>query len=213
MIARARRVWPGMLVTMLLAGPVIAAPAQAATSPDRQENARHDHARPEHARQEHARLEHARHPAHHAPYKTAGRSKPRLLARRRTPLEHLAAPSAAPAHTTAFIDDGFSYLESRAGRPAWKQTGVASWYGGSRWHGKQTSSGATYDQNALTAAHATLPMGSKIRVALHHSDKFVVVTITDRPGTRSRIIDLSRGAAEALGILDRGVAMVTLSPQ
>lgn len=56
-------------------------------------------------------------------------------------------------------------------------------------------------------------MGSKIKVALHHSEKFVVVTITDRPGTRSRIIDLSRGAAAALGMLDQGVAMVTLSPQ
>ena len=64
----------------------------------------------------------------------------------------------------------------------------------------------------MTAAHATLPLGSQVRVTLANSERSVVVTITDRPGTRTRIIDLSRGAARALGILSQGVAVVTLSP-
>ncbi len=92
------------------------------------------------------------------------------------------------------------------------QVGLASWYGGKRWHGKMTASGVRYDENALTAAHATLPIGSKVLVMVNDTGAAVVVTINDRPGTRSRVIDLSRGAAEALGIVQRGVARVTLLP-
>lgn len=95
----------------------------------------------------------------------------------------------------------------------WQQTGVASWYGGARWQGRLTTSGARYDQNQLTAAHATLPIGTQVRVTLNdNTSRYVIVTINDRPGTRSRIIDLSREAAAKLGILARGVAMVTLTP-
>ncbi len=92
------------------------------------------------------------------------------------------------------------------------QFGVASWYGGKRWQGHLTSSGTRYDENKLTAAHATLPLGTQVRVRLVGTDREVVVTITDRPGTRRRIIDLSRAAAAALGILSRGVAEVSLEP-
>jgi rare lipoprotein A (peptidoglycan hydrolase) len=93
----------------------------------------------------------------------------------------------------------------------WRQTGVASWYGGARWQGNLTASGARYDQNQLTAAHATLPIGTRVRVTLEGTDRSVVVLINDRPGTRRRIIDLSRSAAAELGILAQGVAVVTLS--
>ena len=116
------------------------------------------------------------------------------LARRR-------AVPAAPAQTVAFFDDG----------AGWRQSGLASWYGGPRWQGHATASGARYEQDALTAAHPTLPLGTRVRVALDGTDRAVIVTINDRPGTRSRIIDLSRGAARALGILERGVARVTLT--
>jgi rare lipoprotein A len=102
--------------------------------------------------------------------------------------------------TTAFADDG----------GAWHQSGLASWYGGPRWQGQRTAAGGRYDQDALTAAHATLPLGSRVRVSTA-SGRSVVVIINDRPGTRSRVIDLSRGAAAALGILERGIAPVTLS--
>ncbi len=98
-----------------------------------------------------------------------------------------------------------------AGGPA--QVGLASWYGGHRWEGgSRTSSGMVYNPEALTAAHATLPMGTRVRVTLVGSNREVIVTINDRPGTRTRVIDLSRAAARELGILSRGVAMVSLTP-
>ncbi len=93
---------------------------------------------------------------------------------------------------------------------SWRQTGIASWYGGKHWQGKRTSSGDRYDENDLTAAHATLPLGSKVRVTVVDTGRSVVVTINDRPGTRRRVIDLSRAAAAQLGILSRGVATVML---
>ena len=94
----------------------------------------------------------------------------------------------------------------------WRQTGMASWYGGKRWQGRRTTSGERYDENQLTAAHASLPLGSRVRVVVARTGRSVVVTINDRPGTRSRVIDLSRAAAEKLGILGAGIATVTLLP-
>ena len=111
----------------------------------------------------------------------------------------------ASARTAAFLDDNPAPTGSQ-------ENGLASWYGGHRWHGGRTSSGSVYDQDALTAAHATLPLGTRVRVTLVGSGRNVVATINDRPGTRRRIIDLSRAAARELGILERGVAMVTLTP-
>lgn len=126
-------------------------------------------------------------------------ARPKQTARRRTAPPVHATPQAA--HTAAFFDDA----------PGWHQSGIASWYGGPRWQGRLTASGVRYEQDGLTAAHATLPLGSRVRVALEGSGQSVIVTINDRPGTRTRVIDLSRGAARALGILDRGVARVTLT--
>ncbi len=129
----------------------------------------------------------------------------------------LSAPSAR-------VDGGLAYDMPRdaQGRPLTEQaakprtgviqTGTASWYGGSEWQGHRMSNGDRYDQDRLTAAHATLPMGTRVLVSLTDSRRSVVVTVTDRPGTRTRIIDLSRGAAAALGIMDRGLAKVTLTP-
>lgn len=93
----------------------------------------------------------------------------------------------------------------------WRQAGVASWYGGSKWQGHTTASGVRYNENALTAAHATLPIGTRVRVTIIGTERSVIVTITDLPGTRSRVIDLSRAAAQRLGILARGIASVTLT--
>lgn len=109
------------------------------------------------------------------------------------------------------IDDGTLWREAGS-LTTWQQTGVASWYGGRKWQGHRTSSGDRYDEHALTAAHATLPLGTKVRVVRHDGARSVIVTINDRPGTRTRIIDLSREAAKQLGILESGVAMVTLQP-
>ena len=93
-----------------------------------------------------------------------------------------------------------------------EQSGQASWYGA--WHqGRPTSSGEPFDQNAMTAAHANLPLGSRVRVTRQDTGESVVVTINDRqPPKGIRIIDLSRKAAARLGMGDRGVSMVKLAP-
>ena len=94
----------------------------------------------------------------------------------------------------------------------WQQTGQASWYGD--WHnGRRTASGELFNQNALTAAHPSLPLGSRVRVTLRDTGRSVVVTINDRlPPKRWRVIDLSRGAAARLGMVDQGLGDVTLTP-
>ncbi len=100
----------------------------------------------------------------------------------------------------------------KLGHPvAWQETGQASWYGD--WHnGRRTASGAIFDQNALTAAHPSLTLGSRVRVTLADTGWSVVVTVTDRgPYHGHRIVDLSRGAAARVGLIDRGTGMVTLS--
>ena len=79
-------------------------------------------------------------------------------------------------------------------------TGIASVYG-DRLQGRATASGEPYDRDALTAAHRTLPLGSRARVTNLKNDKSVVVRINDRgPQTAGRILDLSRSAAERLGV-------------
>lgn len=92
------------------------------------------------------------------------------------------------------------------------EAGVASYYGG-RHNGRRTSSGQIFNEHAMTAAHATLPFGTKVLVRLAGTDRAVVVTITDRLYSRHRIIDLSEGAAEQLGIIREGLAMVLLTPE
>ncbi len=93
----------------------------------------------------------------------------------------------------------------------WEESGQASWYGG-RHHGRPTSSGEIFNQNAMTAAHASLPLGTRVRVTLQDSGDSVVVTINDRqPDHGRRIIDLSHGAAARLGMVHDGTGMVTLT--
>ena len=90
------------------------------------------------------------------------------------------------------------------------QTGEASWYEAQH-QGKQTASGTIYDQAGLTAAHPSLPFGSKIKVTNLANGKSVEVEITDRgPFAGNRIIDLSRGAAKALEMVESGTATVRL---
>ncbi|WP_029660637.1 septal ring lytic transglycosylase RlpA family protein [Aliihoeflea sp. 2WW] len=89
-------------------------------------------------------------------------------------------------------------------------TGSASWYGG-KFHGRTTANGERYDMNELTAAHKTLPFGTKVRVINERNGKAVVVRINDRgPFVGKRVIDLSRGAAQAVGMINQGVARVKL---
>jgi rare lipoprotein A len=89
-----------------------------------------------------------------------------------------------------------------------KQVGYASWYGGPQ-HGQATASGERYDQNEMTAAHPSLPMNSLVRVTNLRNGRSVILRINDRgPRARDRVIDVSRRAAEMLGIKQRGVATV-----
>ena len=86
--------------------------------------------------------------------------------------------------------------------------GLASWYSDAL-HGRTTANGETSDRAALTAAHRSLPFGTRVRVTRIETGEDVVVRINDRgPFVEGRIIDLSRRAAEALGMIDAGVVRV-----
>lgn len=90
------------------------------------------------------------------------------------------------------------------------QEGVASYYA-NRFHGRPTASGELYDSAKLTAAHRTLPFGTKVKVTNLRNDKSVEVTINDRgPHHKNRIIDLSRTAAQKLGFINKGTARVRI---
>ncbi len=92
----------------------------------------------------------------------------------------------------------------------WQQ-GLATWYGGKRWHGRRTASGERFDRHALTAAHPSLPLGSWVRVVNQDNGRQVQVRINDRgPHGKRFIIDLSEAAAEQLGFRRQGRAQVTL---
>jgi len=95
-------------------------------------------------------------------------------------------------------------------QPTLLETGIASWYG-PRFHGKLTASGEVFNQNEFTAAHRTLPWGSKVIVTNLTNGKSVEVRINDRgPFGKGRIIDLSRAAAKALDMVKSGIAQVRL---
>jgi rare lipoprotein A len=117
---------------------------------------------------------------------------------------HLALLSAA-----ALVAEGCA-SHGRLPRPgtAGGQEGLASWYGPG-FHGRRTASGERFDAHGLSAAHRTLPLGSRVRVTNLANGKRVVLRVTDRgPFVRGRIIDVSYGAAGALGMVRRGVTRV-----
>ena len=94
--------------------------------------------------------------------------------------------------------------------PPRQEYGLASWYG-AQLHRKRTASGERFDMHALTAAHRTLPFGSLVCVRSLTTGREVVVRINDRgPHAPGRVIDLSRAAADALGMLDLGTKQVAL---
>ncbi len=119
-------------------------------------------------------------------------------------LTTLSAPS-------AFAGDGKNWRDANAsigsnGRFA----GLASYYGNES--GSKTASGARFDQNAMTAAHKTLPFGTKLKVT--HGSRSVIVTVNDRgPFVKGRVLDLSTGAARAIGLTGAGVGRVVAEVQ
>ena len=93
----------------------------------------------------------------------------------------------------------------------WEESGQASWYGPG-FHGRRSSNGEIFNERALTAAHDSLPLGTRVLVTTQETGRSIVVTITDRmPPKRLRVIDLSKAAAARIGLLNSGVGMVTLS--
>lgn len=89
-------------------------------------------------------------------------------------------------------------------------TGIASYYG-RRFHGRLTANGERFNMNAMTAAHKTLPFGTRVRVTNPRNGKSVTVRINDRgPFIRGRTIDLSRAAAQRIGMISTGHARVKL---
>jgi rare lipoprotein A len=95
-----------------------------------------------------------------------------------------------------------------AEQPGYDETGLASWYG-EQFNGRPTATGERFDMHALTAAHKTLPLPGLVEVTNLANGRRIVVRVNDRgPFVDNRIIDLSRGSAEALGLLQAGVGEV-----
>lgn len=122
--------------------------------------------------------------------------------------------SSAPADHASPVKRGTAELlqalspEKWKEKPQQKQQGLSSWYG-KPFHGKKTASGEPFDMHAMTAAHRTLPLQTWVRVTNMANGKKVVARINDRgPRLRSRIIDVSHGAAKALGFAKKGLVRV-----
>lgn len=120
-------------------------------------------------------------------------------------------PAAGVASVAPTGAAGAQALPAQPSASATIEEGVASWYGPG-FAGRLTASGEVFDPNELTAAHRTLPFGTRVRVTSVRSGRSVVVRINDRgPFAKNRIIDLSRAAAEAIGMIGSGVSRVRLS--
>lgn len=129
----------------------------------------------------------------------------------------MSAPASAGGRSGGYGTGPGQYYEVRGRRyhvlttpEGYRQVGLASWYGPG-FHGRRTSSGESYDQNGMTAAHRTLPLGTWVRVRNLRTDRTAVVRINDRGPFKDpdeRIIDLSHAAARALGIVGEGTGRV-----
>ena len=103
-----------------------------------------------------------------------------------------------PGRVTGLVLDGF------------RQRGVASYYA-EAFHGRTTANGETFDMNAMTCAHLTLPFGTILRVTNLDNDRSATVRVNDRgPYVEGRIIDLSKGAARSLDMIESGTANVLI---
>lgn len=118
--------------------------------------------------------------------------------------------AALPLLLTAACSANRPSSEASFGRPM--QSGMASWYGPG-FHGRTTASGERYDMYDLTAAHPTLPFGTRLRVRNARTGQTVVVRVNDRgPFKKKRILDLSYTAARQVGVFAPGTAYVELYP-
>jgi len=117
-----------------------------------------------------------------------------------------AAPAASAAPGRSAVAE--TPTERELGKPVETEVGMASWYG-PQYNLHNAADGSVYDQNAMTAAHLTLPLGTMVRVTNLATGQSAVVRITDRgPFVKGRILDLSLGAAKAIGLYRMGVGKV-----
>jgi rare lipoprotein A len=115
-----------------------------------------------------------------------------------------------PALTLPGCARPFHYPPVTNPESGYVQQGIASWYGPG-YHGRRTSSGEVFDQEAMTAAHVSFAFGTQVKVTLLSTGRSVVVRINDRfPSHKGRVIDLSRGAARRIGLLGPGTGMVRM---
>lgn len=132
-----------------------------------------------------------------------------------TPVDVSQVPDAIPRHEPrsrygnpeSYVVFGRRYyvMDSSDG---YAERGIASWYG-KKFHGRRTSSGETYDMYAMTAAHPSLPLPTYVEVLNLENGRKVVVKVNDRgPFHDNRIIDMSYAAANRLGMLEKGTALV-----
>lgn len=114
--------------------------------------------------------------------------------------------SSGPASSPALME-----AVARPAAGAWNQRGLASHYG-NEFNGRRTASGAAFNPQAFTAAHRSLPFGTRVRVKNLHNGRSVVVKINDRgPWTAGRVIDLSQAAAQAIGLRGLGTVAIDLA--
>jgi rare lipoprotein A len=126
------------------------------------------------------------------------------------PVRHKAQVSEKAEGSQDLVKDKVSVKKTAKGEHVIEQTGKASSYG-EEFHGKTTANGEKFDKNDLTAAHPTLPLGTKAKVTNLETGKSVDVRINDRgPYVKGRDIDVSQGAAKKLGISKSGIAPVKI---
>ena len=122
------------------------------------------------------------------------------------PVPRPAVPAPLPPSDVSTDDDAYV----AAHKPIYSEEGVASWYG-PPYHNRQGANGKTFDQNAMTAAHRTLPMGSLIVVTNEKTGQSATMRVTDRgPFVQGRLLDLSMASAKATGVYRAGLANVRI---
>jgi rare lipoprotein A len=142
---------------------------------------------------------------HHKPPQVAHRSPPPITRRAASQPSSTTATTIPAPRPTSPTSPSF---DDTNGPPTFTETGLASWYG-PNYNRRAAADGTVYDQDGMTAAHRTLPMGSTVRVTNLATGQQVYVRITDRgPFAPGRILDLSEGAAKAIGLYRAGVGKV-----
>lgn len=120
------------------------------------------------------------------------------------------SPRAYAPKTKPYTVMGVRYYPLKSAH-GYDEVGYASWYG-SDFHGKKTATGDIYNMYAMTAAHKTLPLGTRVKVTNLSNGRSVYLTVNDRgPFVRGRTIDLSYGAAQKLGSVEKGVIKVRIT--